>query len=108
MSKVRKKEDGILVGEVTTVLSQDFVVATHTEGYDQERVKLEFTSRKLPSQEEPLKLFLYLRQVAGPKNSSVSDLFQTILGWQWDSLDTSSEAEIQTVDLPASAVRGKL
>ena len=68
-----------------------------------------FTSRKLPSK-EILKLFLHPRQVSGPKDSSVqdSDLFQTILGWQWDSLDTSSEAEIQTVDLPASAVRGKL
>ena len=82
MSKVGKKEDGILVGQVTTVLSQDFVVATHTEGYDQERVKLAFTSRKLPSKEETLKLFLHLRQVSGPKDSSVqdSDLFQIILG----------------------------
>ena len=73
MSKVRKKEDGILPGKVTSVLTQDFVVATNTEGFDQSRVKQAFTSRKLPSKEETLKLFLHLRQVAGPKNSSVQD-----------------------------------
>ena len=43
MSKVRKKEDGILPGKVTSVLTQDFVVATQTEGFDQKRVKLAFT-----------------------------------------------------------------
>ena len=57
MAKVRKKEDGILPGSITSVLSQEFVVATSTEGYDQEKVKLAFSSRKLPSQEETLKLF---------------------------------------------------
>ena len=89
MSKVRKKEDGILPGKVTSILTQDFVVATQTEGFDQKRVKLAFTSRKLPSGEETMKLFLYLRQVAGPKNSSVqdNDLFQVISGvlkFYWD------------------------
>ena len=56
MSKVRKKEDRILPGQVTSVLTQDFVVATHSEGFDQKRVKLEFISRKLHSKEETLKL----------------------------------------------------
>ena len=125
MAKVRKKEDGILPGQVTSVLTQEFVVATNTEGFDQTRVKQAFTARKLPSSEEILKLFQHLRQVAGPKNSSVkdSDLFQIILSilkfyWEmaafptltdtnirlkeWEDLDTSSEAEIQILDLPAS------
>ena len=65
MAKVRKKEDGILTGPVTSVLTQEFVVATNTEGYDQTRVKLAFTSRKLPTSEETLKLVLHLRQVGG-------------------------------------------
>ena len=73
MSKVRKKEDGVLPGKLTEVLTQEYVVATQTEGYDQKRVNLPFTSRKLPSKEETLKLFLYLREVAGPRNGSVQD-----------------------------------
>ena len=64
-----------------SLLTQEFVVATHTDGYDQKSVKQAFTSRKLPSKEETLKLFLHLCQVAGLKNSSVqdTDLSQIIL-----------------------------
>ena len=102
MSKVRKKEDGILPGSITSVLSQEFVVATSTEGYDQEKVKLAFSSRKLPSQEETLKLFLYLRQVAGQQNGSVqdNDLFQIVLGilkfyWQMAGFPTLTDTNIK-------------
>ena len=44
MSKVWKIEDGILPGQLTEVLTEEFVVATQTEGYDQKRVNLAFTS----------------------------------------------------------------
>ena len=89
MSKVRKKEDVILPGQLTEVLTEEFVVATQTEGYDQKRVNLAFSSRKLPSNEETVKLFLHLRQVAGPRNSSIqdSDIFLIIfriLKFYWE------------------------
>ena len=59
------------------------------EGFDQKRVQLAFTSRKLPSKEEILKLFLHLRQVAGPKNNSVQDndlflIILRVLRFYWD------------------------
>ena len=73
MSKVQKKEDSILPGQLTSVLTQEYVVATQTEGYDQKRVKLAFTSRKLPSKEETLKMFLYPQEVSGPRNGSVQE-----------------------------------
>ena len=102
MAKVRKKEDGILPGQVTSVLTQEFVVATNTEGFDQTRVKQAFTARKLPSSEEILKLFQHLRQVAGPKNSSVkdSDLFQIILSilkfyWEMAAFPTLTDTNIR-------------
>ena len=64
-SKIRKKEESLLPGQLTAVLTQEFVVATQTEGYDQQKVKLPFLSKQLPIQEEIIKLFLYLHQVAG-------------------------------------------
>ena len=39
-SKVRKKEDALLPGQFTAVLTEEFVVATQTEGYDQQKVQL--------------------------------------------------------------------
>ena len=79
-SKVKKKEDILLPGKFTSVLTQEFVVATQTEGYDQQKNKLPFISKQLPTQEEIIKLFLYLRQAAGPRNRFVqdSDLFNII------------------------------
>ena len=56
-SKVKKKKEDILLpGKFTSVLTQEFVVPTH---------------------EENIKLFLCLRQAAGPRNRFVqdSDLF---------------------------------
>ena len=64
-SKVKKKEDALLPGQFTAVLTEEFVVATQTEGYDQQKVKLPFLSKQLPSQEEVIKLFLFLHQVSG-------------------------------------------
>ena len=64
-SKVKKKEDSLLPGQFTAVLTEEFVVATQTEGYDQQKVQLPFLSKQLPSQEEVIKLFLFLRQVSG-------------------------------------------
>ena len=103
MSKVWKKEDGILPGQLTEVLTEEFVVATQTEGYDQKRVNLAFTSRKLPSKEDTLKLFLYLREVAGPRNGSIqdSDIFPIILRvlksyWDMAGFPTLISKEIYT------------
>ena len=43
-SKVKKKEDILLPGKFTSVLTQEFVVATQTEGYDQQKNKLPMDS----------------------------------------------------------------
>ena len=101
-SKVKKKEDALLPGQFTAVLTEEFVVATQTEGYDQQKVKLPFLSKQLPSQEEVIKLFLFLRQVAGPKNRFIQDvdLIQIITNvckryWEMAGFPTLTEKNIK-------------
>ena len=101
-SKVKKKEDSLLPGQFTAVLTEEFVVATQTEGYDQQKVKLPFLSKQLPSQEEVIKLFLFLRQVAGPKNRFIQDvdLIQIITNvckryWEMAGFPTLTEKNIK-------------
>ena len=102
MSKLKVKQCSLLEGKFTSVLSTEFVVATETKGFKQRDVLLPFILKQLPTNEETLKLFLYLRHEVGLKNRSIDrkDLIKTVSDsiqayWKMAHLPTITPNNIQ-------------
>ena len=102
MSKLKVKQCSLLEGKFTSVLSTEFVVATETKGFNQRDVLLPFILKQLPTNEETLKLFLYLRHEVGLKNRSIDrkDLIKTVSDsiqayWKMAHLPTITPNNIQ-------------
>ena len=102
MSKHKVKQCSLLEGKFTSVLNTDFVVATETKGFNQRDVLLPFILKQLPTNEETLKLFLYLRHEVGLKNRSIDrkDLIKTVSDsiqayWKMAHLPTITRNNIQ-------------
>ena len=103
MSKPTKvKQCSLLDGKFTSVLSTEFVVATETKGFNQRDVLLPFILKQLPTNEETLKLFLYLRHEVGLKNRSIDrkDLIKAVSDsiqayWEMAHLPTITPNNIQ-------------